>query len=201
MGKLGWFWVVFPPPPLVLGGFFWQRWGMGWRWVEGARGGGAGTTGAGRHPRGGKAVGEAKGTGKRGRWGEGARQWQRGGASGRAKRERGRGRRSRRSRRQKKFVGAGSGEGRCGRVRVHQRRVLVGVGWVGATGDGVAVNVGRWGGVGRRQGRKVTARRRSGGGGVEGRLGVLGSGFDGLSGRVASLQRRSTPLVARTGEF
>ena len=165
---------------------------MGWRWVEGVRGGGAGTTGAGRHPRGGKAVGEAKGTGKRGRWGEGARQWQRGGASGRAKRERGRGRRSRRSRRQKKIVGAGwGGEGRHGRARVHQRRVLVGVGWVWATGDGVAVNVGRWGVVGRRQGRKVTERRRGGGGAVEGRLGVLGSGFDGLSGCAASLQRRS----------
>ena len=175
---------------------------MGWRWVEGVRGGGAGTTGAGRHPRGGKAVGEAKGTGKRGRWGEGARQWQRGGASGRAKRERGRGRRSRRSRRQKKIVGAGAGgEGKCGRARVHQRRVLVGVGWVGATGDGVAVNVGRWGVVGRRQGRKVTERRRGGGGAVEGRLGAAGSGFDGLSGCAASLQRRSTPLVARTGEF
>ena len=85
----------------------------------------------------------------------------------------------------------GGGEGRCGCARVQQRRVLVGVGWVGATGDGVAVNVGRWGVVGRRQGRKVTERRRGGGGAVEGRLGVLGSGFDGLSGCAASLQPRS----------
>ena len=207
-----------------FGGAFWESWGdFGWFfllrrsfWVvflaevgDGVAVGGGCQGGKGRAPRG---QGGTHGAGERsGR--PKARENVGGGAKGhgngnevgrravRKENEAGGDDRGGRGAKKKLWEQGAGGEGRCGRARVHQRRVLVGVGWVGATGDGVAVNVGRWGVVGRRQGRKVTARRRGGGGAVEGRLGVLGSGFDGLSGRAASLQRRSNPLVARTGEF
>jgi hypothetical protein len=72
--------VVFPPPPLVLGVFFWQRWG--WRWVEGVKGGRRGHHGGRAAPtgresgRGGQRHGKTRAVGRRGtamanRWGVG----------------------------------------------------------------------------------------------------------------------------------
>jgi hypothetical protein len=198
-GGFGWFfllrrsfWVVF----FGRGG----GWGGGgWR-VSGGEG--AGTTGAGRHPRGGKggrggkrhgttrAVGR-RGTARATRWGVGPCE--------------------KRTRQGETIAeveapkkNCGSRGGRRGKVRAGTGAATpcVGRGGVGG-GDGRrgGRQRGPLGRGGSTTGRKVTERRRGGGGAVEGRLGVLGSGFDGLSGCGVSLQRRSNPLGTRKGEF